>query len=115
MKKLERVKAFFRFASENEWVSVNPARLLRGPANIRDTQKLPFEPAEIERIFNACREVQIQGCANDELLAFTLFCDTQACGSAIHRCSPLTASKATTCICTRRKAAHTYLYRFRRS
>jgi len=72
MKKLERVKAFFRFATENEWVTVNPARLLRGPANIRDTQKLPFEPAEIERIFKACREVQIQGCANDELLAFTL-------------------------------------------
>ena len=72
MKKLERVKAFFRFASENEWVAVNPARLLRGPANIRDTQKLPFEPAEIERIFKACREVQIQGCSNDELLAFTL-------------------------------------------
>lgn len=72
MKRLERVKAFFRFASENEWVSVNPARLLRGPANIRDTQKLPFEPAEIERIFKSCREVQIQGCSNDELLAFTL-------------------------------------------
>lgn len=72
MKKLERVKAFFRFATENEWIAVNPARLVRGPANIRDTQKLPFEPAEIERIFKACREVQIQGCSNDELLAFTL-------------------------------------------
>jgi len=72
MKKLERVKAFFRFASENEWVAVNPVRLPRGPANIRDTQKLSFEPAEIERIFKACREVQIQGCSNDELLAFTL-------------------------------------------
>ncbi len=72
MKKLERVKAFFRFATENEWIGVNPARLLRGPANIRDTQKLPFEPAEIGKIFKACREVQIQGCANDELLAFTL-------------------------------------------
>jgi len=72
MKKLERVKAFFRFATENEWITVNPARLLRGPANIRDTQKLPFEPAEVEKILKACREVQIQGCSNDELLAFTL-------------------------------------------
>jgi integrase/recombinase XerD len=72
MKKLERVKAFFRFATENEWITVNSARLLRGPANIRDTQKLPFEPAEIEKIFKACREVSIQGCSNDELLAFTL-------------------------------------------
>jgi integrase len=51
---------------------VNPARLVRGPANIHDTQKLPFEPAEIEKILKACREVQIQGCSNDELLAFTL-------------------------------------------
>ncbi len=48
LKKLERVKAFFRFASENEWIGANPAQLIRGPANIRDTQKLPFEPAEIE-------------------------------------------------------------------
>ena len=52
------LKAFFRFATENEWVGVNPARLVRGPANIRNTQKLPFEPAEIEKILKACREVQ---------------------------------------------------------
>ncbi len=31
-----------------------------------------FEPAEVEKILKACREVQIQGCSNDELLAFTL-------------------------------------------
>jgi len=72
LKKLERVKAFFRFASENDWIGTNPARLVRGPANIRDTQKLPFEPAEMERIVKACREVQLRGCSNDDLLAFVL-------------------------------------------
>ena len=72
LKKLERVKAFFRFASENDWIGTNPARLVRGPANIRDTQKLPFEPAEIERIMEACRQVQLQGCTNDDLVAFVL-------------------------------------------
>src|SRR5260370_31783915 len=46
--------------------------LLRGPANIRDTQKLPFEPAETERIVKACRDVQLHGCTNDDLLAFVL-------------------------------------------
>jgi hypothetical protein len=29
LKKLERVKAFFRFATENEWVGVKPARWVR--------------------------------------------------------------------------------------
>ena len=72
LKKLERLKAFFRFASENDWIGTNPSRLVRGPANIRDTQKLPFEPAEMERIVKACREVQLQGCTNDDLLAFVL-------------------------------------------
>lgn len=72
LKKLERVKAFFRFATENDWIGTNPARLVRGPAKIRDTQKLPFEPAEMERIVKACREVQLQVCKNDDLLAFVL-------------------------------------------
>ena len=72
LRKLDRARAFFRFASENEWISTNPARLIRGPANIRDTQKLPFEPAEMERILQACRQVRIQGCSNDRLLPFVL-------------------------------------------
>ena len=53
LKKLERVKAFFRFAVENNWVTLNPTKIVRGPANIRDTHKLPFEPTEMERIIQA--------------------------------------------------------------
>lgn len=72
LKKLERVKAFFRFAAENNWISANPAKIVRGPANIRDTHKLPFDPAEMERITKACHEVRIQNFSNDEVLAFVL-------------------------------------------
>ncbi len=72
LKKLERVKAFFRFATENCWIGVNPAKIVRGPANIRESHKLPFEPAEMERIVKACREVRIQNVSNDEVLAFVL-------------------------------------------
>jgi len=72
LKKLERVKAFFRFASENGWIAANPTKFVRGPANIRDTQQLPFEPAEIERIIRACHQVRIQNFSNDQVLAFVL-------------------------------------------
>jgi integrase/recombinase XerD len=72
LKKLERVKAFFRFAVENNWITLNPAKIVRGPANIRDTHKLPFEPTEMERIIQACHEVRIQNFSNEEVLAFVL-------------------------------------------
>jgi integrase len=72
LKKLERVKAFFRFAAENNWITVNPAKIVRGPASIRDTHKLPFEPAEMDRIVRACHEVRLQNFSNEEVLAFVL-------------------------------------------
>ncbi|MFZ0589602.1 MAG: phage integrase SAM-like domain-containing protein, partial [Bryobacteraceae bacterium] len=72
LKKLERVKAFFRFAAENDWITLNPAKIVRGPANIRDTHKLPFEPAEMDRIVRACHDVRFQNFSNEEALAFVL-------------------------------------------
>ena len=30
---------------------------VRGPANVRDTHKLPFEPVEMDPIIQACHEV----------------------------------------------------------
>src|SRR5207245_2167045 len=44
LKKLERVKAFFVFAHESQWISENPAKVLKGPDRIKPSQKLPFEP-----------------------------------------------------------------------
>jgi integrase/recombinase XerD len=72
LKKLERVKAFFRFAAENNWIIVNPAKIVRGPANVRDTHKLPYEPAEMDRIIRACHEIRFQNFSNEEVLAFVL-------------------------------------------
>ncbi len=72
LKKLERVRAFFRFALENNWIEQNPAKLVRGPAHIKDAQKLPFEPKEMERIVETCRSMKVLGCTNDELLALVL-------------------------------------------
>ena len=72
LKKLERVNAFFRFASESSWIGVDPAKVVRGPANICDTHKLPFEPSEMERIVQSCHQVRIENFSNEEVLAFVL-------------------------------------------
>jgi len=72
VKKIERVRAFFRFAVESGWIEKNPAKLVRGAATIKDTQKLPFEPSEMERIVEGCRQKELDRCTNDELLAFVL-------------------------------------------
>ena len=72
LKKLERVKAFFRFAVENNWIPANPARVVRGPVNVRERHKLPFEPAEMQRIIEAYDHVRVQYFSNKEVLAFIL-------------------------------------------
>ena len=72
LKKLERVKAFFRYARENRWIMENPAKVLKGPERIKPTQKLPFEPSEMARIVDACRTIDLQVGTNEELLAFVL-------------------------------------------
>jgi integrase len=72
LKKLERVKAFFRFGVDSNWIASSPAKVVRGPANIRETHKLPFEPSEMERIVQGCLQVRIQNFSNQEVLAFVL-------------------------------------------
>jgi integrase/recombinase XerD len=72
LKKLERVKAFFSFAQESRWVPENPAKPLKGPERIKPTQKLPFEPEELEKIVEACRTIDLQVGTNEDLLAFVL-------------------------------------------
>ena len=72
LKKLERVKAFFRVGVDSNWIASSPAKVVRGPANIRETHKLPFEPSEMERIVQGCLQVRIQNFSNQEVLAFVL-------------------------------------------
>jgi site-specific recombinase XerD len=52
-KHLERLKRFFNFCIENEWLEVNPARPLK-PPKVSDTDVIPFTEDEIKKILTAC-------------------------------------------------------------
>ena len=60
-KKLERLRAFFRFTAERRWSETNPAALLRPPKiTLRPT--MPLEHGDLVKILTACekREVEVQ-------------------------------------------------------
>lgn len=60
-KKLERLRAFFRFTAERRWSETNPAALLRPPRiTLRPT--MPLEHGDLVKILTACekREVEVQ-------------------------------------------------------
>jgi integrase/recombinase XerD len=53
LKKLERLRAFFRFAVESKWVDENPATKIKNPkVKLRPT--MPFTPDEMVSILAAC-------------------------------------------------------------
>ena len=55
VKKLERLRAFYRFAAESRWIAENPALLLRNPkVSQRPTE--PFSQEEMVRILAACEQ-----------------------------------------------------------
>lgn len=53
LKKLEYLRAFFRFCVESGWVSENPAKKIKSP-KIADRQTMPFSQDEMIRIYRAC-------------------------------------------------------------
>jgi integrase/recombinase XerD len=53
MKKLERLRAFFRFCQDGGWVADNPARKLKNP-KITDCPTLPFSREQVANILAAC-------------------------------------------------------------
>ena len=53
VKKLERLKAFFRFAVDNEWILENPARKLKNPT-VRPNPTLPYDREQMTQILEAC-------------------------------------------------------------
>ena len=56
-KKLERVRGFFRFAHEREWVAKNPASKLKPPVgSSKPANKHPFSDDEIKMLFEACTQ-----------------------------------------------------------
>jgi site-specific recombinase XerD len=56
LKKLERLRTFFRFAQGSKWITENPAAEVKSPkVNSRPT--LPFTHDEVVRILRACDEL----------------------------------------------------------
>jgi integrase/recombinase XerD len=53
MKKLERLRAFFRFCGDSNWIADNPARKLKNP-KITDCPTLPFSREQVANVLAAC-------------------------------------------------------------
>lgn len=51
-KKLERLRAFFRFAQESQWIDENPAQKVKAP-HYSQRQTLPYTHEEMSRILTA--------------------------------------------------------------
>jgi len=55
-KKLERLRAFFRFTLENGWLKESPVKHLKAPI-VKDTPTLPFSRKEMARILEQAGDV----------------------------------------------------------
>jgi integrase/recombinase XerD len=53
LKKLEYLRAFFRFAHESKWIDENPARYLESP-KVKQRPTMPFTPEQMADILSAC-------------------------------------------------------------
>lgn len=53
---ISRLRSFFRFCLENEWLTRNPALALRRAKHTHETQKLPFTEEQMLRILVATRD-----------------------------------------------------------
>jgi len=54
-KRLERLRAFFRFCEENKWIDENPVAKLKAP-KINTPPTLPFNQDQIRAILKGCDE-----------------------------------------------------------
>ena len=52
-KNLERLRSFFRFCQQDDWIAKNPARAVKAP-KVHERPTLPFSKAEMQRILKAC-------------------------------------------------------------
>ncbi len=55
LKKLERLRAFFRFCQDSEWINDNPARKLKNP-KITQVPTLPYSKEQVTGILSACHD-----------------------------------------------------------
>ena len=56
-KKLERLRALFRFTVENGWLKESPVKHLKAPI-VKDTPTLPFSREEMARILEQARDTR---------------------------------------------------------
>lgn len=53
IKKLERLRSFFRFAVDRNWTTTNPAAKIKSP-EMKQAPTLPFSRAEMQSVLDAC-------------------------------------------------------------
>lgn len=52
-KSLERLRSFFKFCVDSEWMDKNPANAIKS-AKVEDADVLPFNESEVKKILKAC-------------------------------------------------------------
>jgi site-specific recombinase XerD len=52
-KSLERLRSFFKFCVDSEWIEKNPAKAIKS-AKVEDADVLPFNESEVKKILKAC-------------------------------------------------------------
>jgi site-specific recombinase XerD len=52
-KALERMRSFFKFCLESDWIEKNPAKAIKA-GKVEDADVLPFDESEVEEIVKAC-------------------------------------------------------------
>ncbi len=64
VRRMAMMKPFFEYCVSNQWITRNPARMVKNPkgrdvTDGRNEQKLPFSDDEIQKMYDACREYGI--------------------------------------------------------
>lgn len=65
VKRLERVRSFFRFCQASGWITMNPAAGVK-PPKVTSPPTLPFDYKEFEKILEACDEFSTSGRYKDQ-------------------------------------------------
>lgn len=56
-KELQTLRQFLSFCVERDWIRKNPAKQIKAPRNVKPTEVVPYETAEVVKIIAACDEV----------------------------------------------------------
>lgn len=59
-RRIDRMRTFFRFGVDSDWIANNPATRLRAPV-VRPNLRMPFTAEEVQAIFDACDRLVTRG------------------------------------------------------